>query len=45
MTPERYRKIRNLFEAVMERAVEARPRSLVEASMGDEDLRSEVEGL
>src|SRR5579862_4184029 len=45
MTPERYRQIRNLFEAVVERPAEARSAFLAEACVGDADLQTEVEGL
>jgi serine/threonine protein kinase len=45
MTPERFRQIRNLFEAVVERPPEARGTFLAEACVGDADLRMEVERL
>jgi serine/threonine protein kinase len=45
MSPERYRQIRNLFEAVVERPAEARPAFLAEACAGDADLRAEIDGL
>jgi eukaryotic-like serine/threonine-protein kinase len=45
MTPERYRQIRNLFEAVVERPPEGRGEFLAEACAGDEELRAEIEGL
>src|SRR5258708_1756859 len=45
MTQERYRQIRNLFEAVVGRPPEGRTVFLAEACAGDEDLRSEIEGL
>jgi serine/threonine protein kinase len=45
MTPERYRQIRNLFEAVVERPPETRTLFLAEACAGDEGLQSEIEGL
>jgi len=45
MTPERFRQIRNLFEAAMERNPTARSSFLAEACQGDESLREEVERL
>ena len=45
MTPERFRQIRNLFEAVVERPPETRGTFLAEACEGDADLRVEVERL
>ena len=45
MTPERFRQIRNLFEAVVERPPEARDTFFAEACVGDSDLQAEVERL
>jgi serine/threonine protein kinase len=45
MSPERYRQIRNLFEAVVERPAEARGAFLAAACADDEELRAEIEGL
>jgi serine/threonine protein kinase len=45
MTPERFRQIRNLFEAILERPPDARGAFLVEACAGDTDLQAEVEKL
>ena len=45
LTPERYRQIRNLFEAVVERPVDARAAFLEEACAGDRELHAEVEAL
>jgi serine/threonine protein kinase len=45
MTPERFRQIRNLFEAVVERPPDARGAFLAEACAGDADLQAEVERL
>jgi serine/threonine protein kinase len=45
MTPERFRQIRNLFDAAMERNPTARASFLAEACQGDESLREEVERL
>jgi hypothetical protein len=42
MTPERFRQIRNLFEAALERDAASRSSFLVEACQGDEPLRAEV---
>lgn len=42
MTPERFRQIRNLFEAALERDAASRPSFLAEACQGDEPLREEV---
>ena len=42
MTPERFRQIRNLFEAALERDAASRPTFLAEACQGDEPLREEV---
>src|SRR3984957_18771915 len=40
MEPERYRQIRNLFEATVERPEESRPAFLTEACAGGEGLRA-----
>jgi serine/threonine protein kinase len=45
MTPERFRQIRNLFEAVVERRPETRGTFLAEACEGDANLKGEVERL
>src|ERR1700683_2383162 len=45
MTPERFRQIRNLFEAVVERPPNTRGAFLAEACAGDSDLQAEVEKL
>jgi serine/threonine protein kinase len=45
MTPERFRQIRNLFEAVVERPLDRRGMFLAEACAGDAELRAEVEKL
>ena len=45
MTPERFRQIRNLFEAVVDRPPETRGTFLAEACEGDPDLEAEVESL
>jgi len=45
MTPERFRQIRNLFDAALEREGDARTTFLSEASRGDDLLRVEVERL
>jgi serine/threonine protein kinase len=45
MTPERFRQIRNLFEAVVERPLDRRGTFLAEACAGDVDLQAEVERL
>ncbi len=42
MTPERFRQIRNLFEAALERDGASRSSFLAEACQGDEPLRAEV---
>jgi serine/threonine protein kinase len=42
MTPERFRQIRNLFEAALEREAPLRAPFLAEACQGDEPLRAEV---
>lgn len=45
MTQERFRKIRNLFEAALDRLPEARAAFLEEACRDDQDLREEVDRL
>jgi serine/threonine protein kinase len=45
MTQERFRQIRNLFEAALERPPEARAAFLEEACLGDQELREEVDRL
>ncbi|HXM39782.1 MAG TPA: serine/threonine-protein kinase [Bryobacteraceae bacterium] len=45
MNAERFRQIRNLFEAVVERPPDTRGTFLVEACEGDADLQAEVERL
>src|SRR5215471_16320792 len=45
MTPQRFRQIRHLFDAVMEREPATRTVFLEEACQGDEELRSEVQRL
>jgi serine/threonine protein kinase/uncharacterized membrane protein YobD (UPF0266 family) len=42
MTPERFRQIRNLFDAALERDAALRTSFLAEACQGDEPLRAEV---
>jgi serine/threonine protein kinase/Tol biopolymer transport system component len=45
MTPERYQKIKELFQAALEQKPEERAAFLGEVCAGDEDLRKEVESL
>ena len=45
MAPERFRQIRNVFDALMEREPATRTLFLEEACRGDEELRNEVERL
>ncbi len=45
MSPERFRQIRNLFDAALDRDGAARSAFLAEACRGDEPLRAEVERL
>jgi eukaryotic-like serine/threonine-protein kinase len=45
MTPERYRRIIELFKAASDRDPEARPEFLAELCAGDSDLRQEVEAM
>jgi len=42
MDPERFRQIRNLFQAALERDASARADFLKEACLGDEPLQAEV---
>ncbi|HEY6340679.1 MAG TPA: protein kinase [Bryobacteraceae bacterium] len=45
MTPQRFRQIRNVFDALMEREPATRTVFLEEACQGDEELRGEVQRL
>jgi hypothetical protein len=45
MTPQRFRQIRNVFDALMEREQATRTVFLEEACQGDKELRSEVQRL
>ena len=45
MTPQRFRQIRNVFDALMEREPATRTMFLEEACQGDEELRGEVQRL
>jgi len=45
MTPERFRQIRNLFDAALDRDTASRVAFLAEAAQGDPPLREEVERL
>jgi hypothetical protein len=45
MTPQRFRQIRNVFDALMEREPPTRTMFLEEACQGDDELRSEVKRL
>ncbi|HEY6340677.1 MAG TPA: serine/threonine-protein kinase [Bryobacteraceae bacterium] len=45
MTPERFRQIRNVFDALMEREPAMRTMFLQEACQGDQELRGEVQRL
>jgi non-specific serine/threonine protein kinase/serine/threonine-protein kinase len=45
MTPERWARIKQLFDAALERATERRTQFVAEASAGDEALRAEVESM
>ena len=45
MTPDRYRKVRGLFEAAFEQPAEVRTSWLEEACSGDEELRDEVQQM
>jgi serine/threonine protein kinase/WD40 repeat protein len=45
MTPERYKRVIDLFEAASKRKPESRPEFLVHACAGDQDLRREVEAM
>lgn len=45
MTPERFRQVRNLYEAALEKDTEARQAFLKEACLGDEAMFNDVERL
>ncbi|HXA66606.1 MAG TPA: hypothetical protein VNV82_15705, partial [Bryobacteraceae bacterium] len=45
MTPERYQRVIELFQAVSDCGPDARPALLAEACAGDDDLRREVEAM
>ncbi len=45
MTPERFRQVRNVFEAALEKAPSARADFLAEAAASDADLRAQVERM
>ncbi len=45
MTPERWKKVEEVFESALERTTEERPAYLAEACSGDESLRGQVEAL
>ena len=45
MTPERFRQVRNLFEAVLEKQPAEREVFVDEAAQSDQDLRAEVERM
>ncbi|MGE5325943.1 MAG: protein kinase domain-containing protein, partial [Deltaproteobacteria bacterium] len=45
MTPERFRQIRNLFDAALEHDAASRSSFLAEACRGDDPLRTEIERL
>ncbi|MBO0801288.1 MAG: protein kinase, partial [Blastocatellia bacterium] len=45
MSPERWQKINELFEAVLEHPVEERAVFLAQATVDDEDIRRRVEGM
>ncbi|MDQ6808699.1 MAG: hypothetical protein M3Z64_04655, partial [Verrucomicrobiota bacterium] len=45
MTPERWQKVEELFEAVVGRSAEERTAFLAETCAGDESLRRQVEAL
>jgi len=45
MTPQRFRQIRNVFDALIEREPSTRTMFLEEACQGDEELRTEVQRL
>jgi hypothetical protein len=45
MTPERYQRVAQIFQAASDRGPEARPAFLASACAGDDDLRREVEAM
>ena len=45
MTPEHWQRVKELFEAALERGPAERPAFLTQACVGDEPLRQEVESL
>jgi Tol biopolymer transport system component/predicted Ser/Thr protein kinase len=45
MTPERWQRVKELFESALERAPDERPAFLDQACDGDESLRTEVQSL
>ena len=45
MTPQRFRQVRNVFDALLEREPASRTAFLEEACHGDQELRSEVQRL
>src|ERR1035437_1101576 len=45
MTPERFRRIADLYDAVLRQPPPERPRFLAEHCSGDDGLRAEVESL
>jgi hypothetical protein len=45
MTPERFRQVRNLFEAALEKQPAEREEFVDEAAQSDQDLRAEVERM
>ncbi len=45
MTPERWQKVKEIFQAALDRALEDRSAFLSSACGGDESLRREVESL
>src|ERR1039458_7190230 len=45
MTPERFRRIADLYDAVLRQPPPERPRFLAEHCSGDDELREEVESL
>ena len=45
MTPERWQKVKEIFQAVLDRAPEERSALLANACGGDDPLRKEVESL
>jgi len=45
MTPERYQRLKALYHAALERAPDDRTALLIDACLGDDALRTEVEAL